>query len=105
MTTLASILASAGMNYFLYALASEKVTIGLRANHPPEVSDAKPALGIGWIAHGTLGISIHGYQSGAIYTPLYRLKSLGRRHWRRGEPDQGPTKRWVMFLPTCFASR
>ena len=80
------------MNCFLYPLVNEQVAVGLRANLPPQVSDANPALGVGWMADGSIGIGQQGYQSDAVYTPLFNLRSLQKRLLRRGEPDQAPTE-------------
>ena len=65
----------------------------MRANLPPQVSDVNPALGVGWMAHGTNGISQQGYHSSAIYTPLFSLRSLKKGYLRRvGESDEEPTE-------------
>lgn len=76
----------------LYLLVSEQVAVGLRADLPPQLPDVNPALGVGWMAHGTIGIGQQGYQSSPIYTPLFGLRSLRKRHLRRGEPNQAPTE-------------
>ena len=76
-----------------YPLDKEQVAVGLRANLPPPVSRVNPALGVGWMAHGTIGIGQQGYQSDAVYTPLFSLRSLMKGMVRRGERDQAPTDR------------
>ena len=82
------------MNCFLYPLVSEQVAVGLRANLPPSLSNLNTALGGGWMAHGTTGIGQQGYESSAVYTPLFSLRSLHKRLVRRGEElDQVPSER------------
>jgi len=83
-----------GFYMYLSNKVNEQVAVGLRANLPPQVADPNPALGAGWMAHGTIGIGQQGYQSGAIYTPLFSMRSLKKGIVRRGESDQVPTERW-----------
>lgn len=83
-----------GFYMYISNKVSEQVAVGLRANLPPQVSDVNPALGVGWMAHGSIGIGQQGYQSGATYTPLFNLRSLQKRLLRRGEPGQAPTEMW-----------
>jgi hypothetical protein len=83
--------------YYMYLSnkVSEQVAVGLRANLPSPLSNINPALGEGWMAHGTTGIGQQGYQSSAIYTPLFSLRSLQKRLVRRGgESDQVTSERW-----------
>jgi hypothetical protein len=80
------------VNWFLYPLVHEQVAVSLRASLPPQVSNVNPALDVGWMAHGTSGIGQQGYHSGAIYTPLFSLRSIKKGVVRRGEPDQVPTE-------------
>src|ERR1700677_4987910 len=67
-------------------LASEQVSVSLRSNTlMPVVPGASTdsGLSIGWSANGSTGVCQQAYRADAVYTPLFRLKSLGRRHWRR----------------------
>ena len=67
-------------------LASEQVTVSLRSNTllPAEPgASTESTLSIGWSANGSTGVDQQAYREDAVYTPLFRLKSLGRRHWRR----------------------
>ncbi|KAI9442790.1 hypothetical protein BJY52DRAFT_1229136 [Lactarius psammicola] len=83
-----------GFYMYLSNKVNEQVAVGLRANLPPQVSDVNPVLGVGWMAHGSTGIGQQGYQSDAIYTPLFSMRSLRKRFLRRGEPDQTSTELW-----------
>ena len=69
------------------------MAVSLRANLPPQLSNVNPALDVGWMAHGTVGIGQQGYRSGAIYTPLFSLRSLKKGCLRRGsESDEEATE-------------
>jgi len=83
-----------GFYMYLSDKVSEEVAVGLRAHLPPQLSEVNPALGVGWMAHGTIGIGQQGYGPGAIYTPLFSMRSLQTRLVRRGERDQAPSERW-----------
>ena len=37
---------------------------------------------VGWSAVGATGISQQAFREDAVYTPLFRVKSCGRRHSR-----------------------
>ena len=70
-------------------IASEQVSVSLRANTFPATAtpsgsvDTEQALSVGWKAEGSIGVCQQAFREDAVYTPLFRLKSLGRRHWRR----------------------
>lgn len=83
-----------GFYMYLSNKVHEQVAVSLRASLPPQVSNVNPALDVGWMAHGTSGIGQQGYHSGAIYTPLFSLRSIKKGVVRRGEPDQVPTEQW-----------
>jgi len=83
-----------GFYMYLSNKVNEQVAVSLHANLPSQLSYGNPELGVGWMAHGIIGISQQGYQSGAIYTPLFGLTSLKKGMVRRGDPDQAPTERW-----------
>ncbi|KAH9056486.1 hypothetical protein EDB87DRAFT_1636328 [Lactarius vividus] len=83
-----------GFFMYLSNKVDEQVAVGLRADLPPQLSNVNPALGVGWTAHGSIGVRQQGYQPDATYTPLFGLRSLRKRLLRRGESDQGPTELW-----------
>ena len=67
-------------------LASEQVSVSLRSNTLQPVApgaSTDSGLSVGWSANGSTGVCQQAYRADAVYTPLFRLKSLGRRHWRR----------------------
>jgi hypothetical protein len=67
-------------------LASEQVSVSLRSNTLQPVAPGASidsGLSLGWTANGSTGVCQQAYTADAVYTPLFRLKSLGRRHWRR----------------------
>ena len=67
--------------------ASETMTVSLRAAVPsgfPGVA-INPAVNIGWLAEGCTGVRQQAYRPGAVYTPLYCLKSLRPRIIRRDD--------------------
>ena len=79
----------------LFLLASEVVTIGMRANvNTPGTSgaDNKPSPAYSWFAEGTTGVRQHAYRTDAVYTPLYCMKFIRRPLLRRDEKPQGPPK-------------
>jgi hypothetical protein len=80
-----------GFYMYLSNKLSEQVAVGLRVNPS---SNVYPPLGVGWMSHGTTGIAQQGYQSNAIYTPLFGLRSLQKRLVRRGEPNQAQSELW-----------
>ncbi|KAH9046202.1 hypothetical protein EDB84DRAFT_1467214, partial [Lactarius hengduanensis] len=71
-----------GFYMYLSNKASEQISVSLRANTLPGV-DGEQALFVGWSADGSSGVCQQGFREDAVYTPMFRLKSLGRRHWRR----------------------
>jgi len=83
-----------GFYMYLSNKVNEQIAVDLRANLPPPVSHVNPALGVGWMAHGTIGIGQQGYQPDAIYTPLFSLRTLKKGMVRRGGPDQAPIDQW-----------
>jgi hypothetical protein len=79
----------------LFLLASEQVTIGLRANvNTPASSgaDNKPSPAYSWFAEGTAGVRQHAYRPDSVYTPLYCMKFIRKPLLRRDEKPQGPEK-------------
>ena len=71
--------------------ASETVTVSLRAAVPsgfPGVT-VDPAVNIGWLTEGCTGVRQQAYRPGAVYTPLYCLKSLRQRLIRRDDSSPG----------------
>jgi hypothetical protein len=75
-----------GFYMYLSNKSSEQVSVSLRSNTlMPVVPGASTdsGLSIGWSANGSTGVCQQAYRADAVYTPLFRLKSLGRRHWRR----------------------
>ncbi|KAH9013125.1 hypothetical protein EDB84DRAFT_1533549, partial [Lactarius hengduanensis] len=71
-----------GFYMYLSNKASEQISVSLRANTLPGV-DGEQALFVGWSADGSSGVCQQEFREDAVYTPMFRLKSLGRRHWRR----------------------
>ncbi|KAH9033017.1 hypothetical protein EDB85DRAFT_1890454 [Lactarius pseudohatsudake] len=71
-----------GFYMYLSNKASKQISVSLRANTLPGV-DGEQALFVGWLADGSSGVCQQGFREDAVYTPMFRLKSLGRRHWRR----------------------
>jgi hypothetical protein len=79
----------------LFPLASEQVTIGLRANvNTPASSgsDNRPSPPYSWFAEGTAGVRQHAYRADAVYTPLYCMRFIRKPLLRRDEKPQGPEK-------------
>ncbi|KAF8266435.1 hypothetical protein EI94DRAFT_1733213 [Lactarius quietus] len=75
-----------GFYMYLSNKTSEQVTVSLRSNTLQPVAPGGStdlALSVGWSANGSTGVCQQAYREDAEYTPLFRLKSLGRRHWRR----------------------
>jgi hypothetical protein len=67
--------------------ASETVTVSLRAGMPsgfPGVT-VNPAVNVGWLAEGCTGVRQQAYRPGAVYTPLFCLKSLRKHVLRRDD--------------------
>jgi hypothetical protein len=78
------------MNEFL--LASEQVTVDLRANftHPAAPGiNVNPSMTFSWSAEGCAGVRQYAYQSDAVYTPLFCLRSIRRPWLRRDEMGLG----------------
>jgi hypothetical protein len=80
-------------NALFLTLASEEVTVNLRANftHPaaPGVN-MNPSVTFGWSAEGCTGVRQYAYQPDAVYTPLFCLRSIRRPLLRRGDSEKGP---------------
>ena len=79
----------------LFLLASEQVTIGLRANVDTPASsgaDNIPSPAYSWFAEGTTGVRQHAYRPESVYTPLYCMKFIRKPLLRRDEKPQGPEK-------------
>ena len=76
----------------LFLLASEVVTIGMRANPASSGADNKPSPAYSWFAEGTTGVRQHAYRADAVYTPLYCMKFIRKPLLRRDEKPQGPPK-------------
>ncbi|KAH9023040.1 hypothetical protein EDB83DRAFT_2679128 [Lactarius deliciosus] len=87
-----------GFYTYLSNKASEQISVSLRANTLPGV-DGEQALSVGWSADGSSGVCQQGFQEDAVYTPLFRLKSLGRRHWRRDGITPMIEKWEVTYIP------
>lgn len=67
--------------------ASETVTVSLRAGVPsgfPGVA-INPAVNVGWLAEGCTGVRQQAYRPGAVYTPLFCLKSIRKNVLRRDD--------------------
>jgi hypothetical protein len=73
-------------------LASEQVTIGLRANVNTPASSGVDTPAYSWFAEGTAGVRQHAYRADAVYTPLYCMKFIRKPLLRRDEKPQGPEK-------------
>ncbi|KAI9434885.1 hypothetical protein H4582DRAFT_2080554 [Lactarius indigo] len=86
--------------YYMYLSnkASEQISVSLRANSLPGV-DGEQALTVGWSADGSSGVCQQGFREDAVYTPLFCLKSLGRRHWRRDGITPMIEKWEVTYIP------
>jgi hypothetical protein len=72
----------------LFLLASEQVTVDLRANftHPAAPGiNLNSSVSFGWSAEGCNGVRQFAYQPDAVYTPLFCLRSIKRSMFRRGE--------------------
>ncbi|KAH9167270.1 hypothetical protein EDB89DRAFT_2115623 [Lactarius sanguifluus] len=87
-----------GFYMYLSNKASEQISVSLRANTLPGV-DGEQALSVGWSADGSSGVCQQGFREDAVYTPLFRLKSLGRRHWRRDGITPMIEKWEVTYIP------
>jgi hypothetical protein len=74
-----------GLHTYLYTrpLASEQVSVSLRSGTSASACTNETLASTGWSVDGATGICQQAYQEGAVYTPLFRLRSLGRRHWLR----------------------
>ena len=72
----------------LFPLASEQVTVNLRAtaSHPaaPGVN-MNAAVSFSWSAEGSTGVRQYAYQLEPVYTPLFSLKSIRKPLFRRAE--------------------
>ncbi|KAH8989627.1 hypothetical protein EDB86DRAFT_2807796 [Lactarius hatsudake] len=73
----------------------ENVTISLRATVPSGVPGVTftPAVNVGWLADGCTGVRQQAYRPGAIYTPLFCLKSIRTPLLRRDDSTPG-TETW-----------
>jgi hypothetical protein len=75
----------------------------LRANTFPNTAtpsgSTESALAVGWKADGSTGVCQQAFREDAVYTPLFRLKSLGRRHWRRDGITPMIEKWEVTYIP------
>jgi hypothetical protein len=95
-----------GFFTYLSNKASEEVSVSLRTNIFPATAiptgsadTTTPTLSVGWKADGCIGVSQQAFREGAEYTPLFRLKSLGRRHWRRDGITPMIEKWEVTYIP------
>ena len=68
-------------------VASEEVTISLRANITPPAAGTRSSVTSSWHHVGTTGLHQQAYRANAFYTPLYCLKSIQRPLLRRDEMD------------------
>ena len=57
-----------------------------------------PAVNIGWQADGCSGVRQQAYRPGAVYTPLFCLKSL-RKHLLRRDGSSPARESYVPFSP------
>ncbi|KAH9042230.1 hypothetical protein EDB85DRAFT_1239832 [Lactarius pseudohatsudake] len=73
----------------------ETVTISLRATVPSGVPGVAftPAVNVGWLADGCTGVRQQAYRPGAIYTPLFCLRSIRTPLLRRDDSTPG-TETW-----------
>ena len=67
----------------LCPLASEQVTVSLRSGTSASRASTLVLADIGWLVEGAAGISQQAYRPGAVYTPLFNLKSQGKRLWSK----------------------
>jgi hypothetical protein len=92
-----------GFYMYLSNKASEQVSVSLRANTFPNTAtpsgSTESALAVGWKADGSTGVCQQAFREDAVYTPLFRLKSLGRRHWRRDGITPMIEKWEVTYIP------
>ncbi len=64
-------------------LASEQVSVTLgKGTFPVTGASTEQVLTVGWSTDGSIGVYQHAFREDAVYTPLIRLKPLGRRLWR-----------------------
>jgi len=80
-----------GFCTYLSNKASETVTVSLRVAVPGVA--VNPGVNIGWLADGCTGVRQQAYRPGAVYTPLFSLKSLRKHLLRRDESSSG-TESW-----------
>jgi hypothetical protein len=92
-----------GFYMYLSNKANEQVSVSLRANTFPNTAtpsgSTESALAVGWKADGSTGVCQQAFREDAVYTPLFRLKSLGRRHWRRDGITPMIEKWEVTYIP------
>ncbi|KAN0139777.1 hypothetical protein V8E53_002439 [Lactarius tabidus] len=84
-----------GFYTYLSNKTSETVTVSLRAGVPsgfPGVT-VNPAVNVGWLVEGCTGVRQQAYRPGAVYTPLFCLKSL-RKHVLRRDDSSPVTESW-----------
>ena len=62
------------------SLASEQVTVSFRLGTS---ASARTDDTSGWSAEGATGICQRAFRADVVYTPLFRLKSLGKKPWGR----------------------
>jgi len=80
-----------GFYTYLSNKTSETVAVSLRVTVPGVAID--PAVNIGWLADGCTGVRQQAYRPGAVYTPLFCLKSL-RKHLLRRDESSSETESW-----------
>jgi hypothetical protein len=91
-----------GFYMYLSNKSSEQVSVSLRSNTLQPVAPGasiESGLSVGWSANGSTGVCQQAYRADAVYTPLFRLKSLGRRHWRRDGITPMVEKWEVTYIP------
>jgi len=80
--------------YYMYLSnrSNEQVTVNLRTNltHPTAPGiNVNPSVTFSWSAEGCTGVRQYGYQTDAVYTPLFCLRSVRKPMFRRGENGLG----------------
>jgi hypothetical protein len=68
-------------------VASEEVTINLRANITPPAAGTRSSVTFSWRPEGTTGIHQQKYRANGFYSPLYCLKTIKRPLLRRDSED------------------
>jgi len=75
-----------GFYMYMSNKCSEQISVSLRSNTLPPASPSDSTestlfpLSVGWSANVTTGFCQYAYREDAVYTPIFHLKSMGRRH-------------------------